>query len=138
MGRLKNLFTTATLFITVLLAPKTVLAQIGNKVSDDPGYTPLKDLEVVFANALNVISILAGFAVLLMIVIGAFRYMVAQGDPKAVTAARSQITWAIGGLFFIIAGWLVILFVSQFTGLNLTNFCVDLPTDDLTCSIQRP
>jgi len=105
-------------------------------VDTSPGYAPLTELETIFGNVLNVVTLLAGFAVLLMLIIGAFRYMAAQGDPKAIGSARSHITWAFIGLFFIVAAWLVLLFVAQFTGVNLTHFCVQLP-GGTTCKLQR-
>lgn len=100
---------------------------LAKEVSEEPkGYVPLTELETVFSNVLNYITVLAGFAILLMLVVGSFRYMVAQGDPKAITAARSQLTWSILGLFFIVAAWLIILFMEQFTGVPLTTFCINL------------
>ena len=114
----------------------TCVYQDGNSVNCNDGFAPLTGLETIFANVLNVITLLAGFAVLLMLVIGAFRYMVAQGDPKSVAAARSHLTWAILGLFFIIAAWLILLLVSQFTGLNLTTFCINIPLDSAVCESQ--
>ncbi len=104
----------------------TCVNSSGDTVPCEKGYAPLTSFEAVFANALNVITTLAGFAVLLMLVIGAFRYMTAQGDQKAVSAARSHLTWALAGLFFIIVAWLIIQFIASFTGLSLTQFKLDL------------
>lgn len=145
MYHFAKLITFINLFLLSLLKPSNILAQeiIRDRCTFDDVtgeviacYTELTQLETIFANVLNVITLLAGFAVLLMLIIGAFRYMTAQGDPKAVGAARSTITWALVGLFFIIAAWFVVLFISQFTGLNLTNFCIDLPFDSQTCELQ--
>lgn len=141
-----KLITFINLSLSSLLIPSTVLAQTAEPIGqtcvrDGDGnirgcYSEITQLEQIFANILNVITVLAGFAVLLMLVIGAFRYMTAQGDPKAVGAARSTLTWALVGLFFIIAAWFVILFISQFTGLNLTEFCINLPFDIDRCELQ--
>ena len=139
-----KLFISLSISAYTILYPTSIYAQEvvecvdkeGQLVNCNEGFAPLTGLETIFANVLNVITVLAGFAVLLMLVIGAFRYMTAQGDPKAVGAARSTITWALVGLFFIIAAWFVVLFISQFTGLNLTNFCIDLPFDNQTCKLQ--
>ena len=136
-----KLFISLLISVSTILSPASIYAQEvvecvdkkGRTVNCDKGFAPLSALETIFANVLNVITILAGFAVLLMLVIGAFRYMTAQGDPKAVGAARSTLTWALVGLFFIIAAWFVILFISQFTGLDLTTFCINLPLDSDRC-----
>ena len=139
-----KLFIPLLISVSTILFPASIYAQEmvecvdkeGQIVNCNQGFVPITSLETIFANVLNVITILAGFAVLLMLVIGAFRYMTAQGDPKAVGAARSTITWALVGLFFIIAAWFVILFISQFTGLNLTEFCINLPFDIDRCELQ--
>ena len=124
-------------FYLALAFPAITYAQT-TEIDEPDGYAPLTALETVFANVLNVVTVLAGFAVLLMLVIGAFRYMTSQGDPKAVGAARSTLTWALVGLFFIIAAWFVVLFVSQFTGLNLTTFCIDVNFNEINeCQLQR-
>ena len=136
-----NLFISLLISISIILFPASIYAQEivecidkeGQIVDCNGGFAPLPELETIFANVLNVITVLAGFAVLLMLVIGAFRYMTAQGDPKAVGAARSTMTWALVGLFFIIAAWFVVLFISQFTGLDLTTFCINLPLDSDRC-----
>ena len=122
----KLLFLFLTFFI-LFLGPNTISAQGKPVELTDKGYAPLTELETIFANILNVITVLAGFAVLLILVIGAFRYMTAQGDPKAVGAARSHITWAFIGLFFIVVAWLIILLLDQFTGINLTTFTITEP-----------
>ena len=117
-------------FSLLLISNGPVFAQakkIEEVCDGDKCYAPLTGLETIFANVLNVITVLAGFAVLLIVVIGAFRYMTAQGDPKAVGAARSHLTWAFIGLFFIIAAWLIILFIDRFTGLDLTTFTITEP-----------
>ena len=114
-------------FLVLIITPAQVYAQNKRVELTDNGYASLTELETIFANILNVITVLAGFAVLLMLVIGAFRYMAAQGDPKAITAARSHMTYAVIGLFFIVVAWLVILFLDEFTGINLTTFTITEP-----------
>lgn len=87
------------------------------------GYAKLSEIPIVFSNILAVVTVLAAMAALVMLIFGGFRYIIAQGDPKAVAAARGTVTWAVVGLVMIIVSWLIILFLSQFLGINLTNFC---------------
>ena len=91
----------------------------------------LADLGVLFGNILAVISALASFAALSMLIWGGFKYMTSQGDPKAVDSARGTLTWAVIGLIMIIVSWLVMVFIEQFTGVNVTKFCIGL-----TCPIN--
>jgi hypothetical protein len=129
--RLAKLSLLINTLLSFLIFPSSVLAQAEpvKEECDDAGdkcYAPLPELETIFANIISVITVLAGFAILIVLIIGGFRYIIARGDPKAVGAARSQIMWGFIGLFFIIAAWLILLFISQFTELNLTNFCIGL------------
>lgn len=127
--QLSKIFFTTILFLITLITPSKVLAINHFITETEKGYAALTELETIFSNLINIITILAGFAALLMLVIGAFRYIVAQGDPKAVAAARGTITWAVAGLTFLIVAWLIILFVETFTGVNVTQFKIniDLP-----------
>jgi len=91
----------------------------------------LADLGVMFGNILAATSALASFAALIMLIWGGFKYITSQGDPKAVDAARGTLTWAVMGLVMLIVSWLVLVFIEQFTGVNVTKFCVGL-----TCPIN--
>ena len=51
---------------------------------------------------------LAGFLILLYIVLGGYQVLVSQGDPKQMAAGREKITYAIVGFIVIFtAYWLV-------------------------------
>lgn len=96
--------------------------------SGEPGYTPLDQLETLFANLISVAVIIGAFLAFAMIIAGGFRYIIARGDEKAIDSARSTITWAVLGLVLIIGSWLILSFVSDFTGIQLTRFCIaDFP-----------
>jgi len=118
-------FQVAFLLFLNLLAPSSVLAAVEVKESGD--FAQLSQLTVVFANAVSVIATLAGFAVLIMLIRGGVAYITAQGDPKALTTARSTITWALIGLVIILAAFLVISLIVGFVNLpGVGKFC--LPT----------
>lgn len=85
----------------------------------------IQGLECLFYNVLQVIVYIAGIAFLFMFVSGGFKYLFSGGDQKAVAAASSTLTMAIIGLVGIIASWLILSFISQFTGIhNITNFVI--------------
>ncbi len=53
---------------------------------------------------------IAGFVLLIYLVIGGVQLMLTQGEPKAVQAAKGKITGAIVGFIVVfLAYWLVIL-----------------------------
>src|SRR3989344_6616835 len=92
------------------------------------GFAPLSELTVIFANVVGVILAFAGFAVLLMLIVGGFRYIVARGDPKAISQARGTITWAVVGLVFIIMAFLIVDFIAGFVEIPAVGtFCIPGP-----------
>ena len=86
------------------------------------GYADLDELNAVFESVLNNVAVAGVFMAFVALLYGGFRYIVAQGDPKQISGARSTITWAILGLSLIIVAWLVLFFIAQFTGWDVTNF----------------
>lgn len=98
-------------------------------VSLDP---QLSDLTIVFANVTSVIATFAGFALLFVIIRGGIAYITAQGDPKAVTAARNTLTWGVIGFIVILAAYLIISTIVGFVAVpGLGNFC--LPNSTTAC-----
>ncbi|MCH7541700.1 hypothetical protein IH981_02915 [Patescibacteria group bacterium] len=86
------------------------------------GFAEIDELNDVVQNLLGVVATIAGFLAFAALLFGGFRYIVAQGDPKQISAARSTISWALIGLSLIIVAWLVLLFFEQFTGIQVTRF----------------
>jgi hypothetical protein len=80
------------------------------------------DLEVVFTNVISTILGLAGIVLFIMLLLGGFRYLTAGGDPKSAEAARKTLTYAIGGLVAIALAYLLLVFIEEFTGINVTVF----------------
>ena len=90
--------------------------------SADPSVPQIQGFECLFANVLKVVATVAGLAFLVMFIVGGFQYMQSSNDPKAVAGASSTLTYAIIGLVGVIVSWLIILFIKQFTGINVTQF----------------
>ncbi len=108
----------------LLSATKTLAA---TTVPEEGGFAKLSDLVIVFANIVAIVATFAGFAVLIMLVRGGISYITAQGDPKALTTARSTITWAIVGLIVILSSYLILSVIIGFVHVpGLGSFC--LPT----------
>ncbi len=79
-------------------------------------------LETILENFLNIAIRLAGIAVFIMLIIGGFKWMTAGGDPKAAESARNTITYAILGLVLIIGAYVILRFIKEFTGVDITQF----------------
>ncbi len=82
----------------------------------------LKDLEIVFTNVVKVALGLSGVALFIMLLVGGFKFLTAGEDPKAVEEAKKTLTYAIGGLILVAAAYLVLVFIKQFTGIDVTQF----------------
>jgi TRAP-type C4-dicarboxylate transport system permease small subunit len=107
-----------------------LLAQIENfqtNVHEVNGVATLKGLEVVFGNVVTLVLGLAGLVLFIMLIIGGFKYITSAGDPKATQAAGKTITAAILGLVLISLAYLILVFISRFTGVDVTQFRIDLP-----------
>lgn len=104
-----------------MLAASALLAQ---SFADPSGDTPAKisDLEAIFGNVVNTILGFAGIVLFIMLVAGGFRYINAGGDPKNVEAAKKTLTYAIGGIIAIALAFLILRFIQDFTGANVTEF----------------
>lgn len=87
----------------------------------------IKDLEGVFSNLVGIIIGFAAIALFILLFIGGFKYMNSGGDPQKVAAARSTLTYALGGFFLIIMAFLILLLIQNLTGANVTEFNVTLP-----------
>jgi hypothetical protein len=57
-----------------------------------------------------------------MFISGGYKYLFSGSEPKAVAAASSAITSAFIGLIGVIASWLIIKLIQDFTGINVTIF----------------
>ena len=75
------------------------------------GTGDLPDVSGIFCVLVKIITILltsAGGVAFLLLVIGGLRYMISGGDEKAITAAKSGITYSVLGLIIIFGAVLLI------------------------------
>ncbi len=105
--------------------PQPVLAQpqkwSGKCISADEVAT-INGFECLFQNIISVVFSLASLAFFIMFIVGGFKYLTSGGDSKKIAAASSTLTYAVIGVVGIIVSWLVILFIKQFTGVEVTIF----------------
>lgn len=87
----------------------------------------LRGLEGVFGNVVTVILGLAGITLFIMLIVGGFRFITAGDDPKAIEGARKTLTYAIGGIVLIALSFLILRFISTFTGVDVTQFRIFQP-----------
>lgn len=85
----------------------------------------IQGFECVFQNIVSVALALAGLAVFVMLLAGGLKYLTSGGDPKAQESAKNTMTYAVLGLVFMVAAYLILNLLSTFTGLpGLLKFTI--------------
>jgi hypothetical protein len=82
----------------------------------------LTDLETVFENVIRIALALGGIVLFIMLLSGGFKYITSGGDPKGVEEAKKTLSYAIGGMVLLAMAFLILRFVSEFTGIDVTQF----------------
>ena len=80
----------------------------------------------ILRNIISILAPVAGIAFFLMLLVGGFQFVNSGGDPKAAGQARTTLTYAIIGIILVVASWLIIKAIAQFTGVDVTQ--VKIPT----------
>jgi hypothetical protein len=82
----------------------------------------IQGFNCLFANIAQIIVYFAGIAFFIMFIRGGFSYLTSSGDPKKTAKATSTLTLSIIGLVGVIISYLIIKFIGDFTGINVTEF----------------
>jgi len=96
-------------------------SQINSKCVSS-GAATIQGFECLFANILQIIVGAAGLVFFIMFIVGGFKYLTSSGDSKKIASASSTLTLAIIGVVGVIASWFILLFIQNFTGINVTQF----------------
>ena len=94
----------------------------GTCVSD--GVATINGFECLYKNILQVIINIAGLVFFAMLIVGGFKFLTSGGDPKKAAAASSTLTVAVIGIIGVIVSWLILLFIKNFTGIDVTQFSI--------------
>jgi len=94
-----------------------VFAQLNQQIVNDEPST-FQDIEKVFANIVSAAIPAAGVVLFIFLMYASLKYISAGDDPKKVSEARSMITYAILGVVLVAMSYLILAFVSQFTGIR--------------------
>jgi len=81
----------------------------------------------VISNALMIVFIAAGLAVLIYLIIGAFKWITSGGDKDAIAKARGTIVNALIGLAILALAFFVVVLFGQILNINILEFGA-LPT----------
>jgi hypothetical protein len=129
MKSIKTLTTTASLTaLQLLAAPLSAFATTQEDLCRGSGGTPsgsgatfacappgggpgVFDEGGVFRNVVNVLIFLVGAISVIMLVVGAIRYVVSGGDPAGTKGAKDTILYAIIGIVVAAAAFGIVTFV---------------------------
>jgi len=69
------------------------------------------DINKVLKGVLNLLSVIAGIAAVIMIVISGMKYITSGGESQAVTNAKRSLIYAIVGLIVVALAQIIVHFV---------------------------
>lgn len=99
-------------------APAMALDIFGGACSNQPD-NPVcdasgdDDILTLISNIINTLLFLIGIAAVVVIIIGGFRYVAANGDTGAMATAKNTILYAVVGLVVAIASFAIVNFVLE-------------------------
>lgn len=128
-----------SLFTLSLVFPGKASAQVTKPWSgvciSNGDVATIQGFQCLVANFLQIAVSGIGFAGFVMIVIGAFSYLVSGGNAKGVDEARKTITFAVVGLVLALSSFFILNLISDFTGVkSLLKFTIpgsDVKTENL-------
>lgn len=84
------------------------------------------DIVGILRNIISILAPVAGIAFFIMLLVGGYHFVTSGGDPKAAGQARTTLTFAVIGIVLVVASWLIIKAIAEFTGVDITR--VEIPT----------
>ena len=102
-------------FSAILFVAESVISPV---YAADPA--KLSDIQFVIQNIIGLLTPFAAIALLIMMVVGAFKFITSGGDPKAVAGARGTLTYAILGVILLVASYLILKLIGTLTGASTT------------------
>lgn len=114
-----------------ILIPFVTATQAFAQINITPPAQGYKDLGTFITNIIQLAFVIALIVVLVMLVWGAFQWIVSGGDKEAVGSARGRIINALVGLAILAVAFALFRFAGQFLGfgnLGPGQFSLPVPT----------
>lgn len=110
--------------ISRIFIPKQVFAASNwnSRCVTNTDVATIQGIECIFQNIAQAIIYFAGIAFFIMFISGGFKWMNSNGDPKKTAKATSTLTLSTLGLVGVILSFIIIKFISTFTGTDISNF----------------
>lgn len=92
------------------------------------GVATIQGIQCLVGNILQIGVAGVGLAGFVMMIIGAFKYLLSGGNAKGVDEGQKTMTYAVGGLVLALSAYFIINIVANFTGVNaILNFRIPGP-----------
>jgi hypothetical protein len=78
----------------------------------------IQGLECLVGNILATVITIIGIAAFVMFLIGSFSWLTAGNNSKGIEKAKSSITYAIIGIIVALASFIILQFITSFTGVD--------------------
>ena len=86
------------------------------------GVATFEGLNAIFQNTVSVALGLGAIIFFAMLVIGGFKYLTSGSDPQQAEAGKKTLTYAVGGIAFLILAVLILGLIKGVTGVDVLNF----------------
>lgn len=96
----------------------------GNPCLENGDVLTIKCLEPLFQNVVTAVFAFVGVALLIMLFVAGYNFLLSGGDPKKLEAAKGTLTNALIGLVVIVVAYLIIRTIEVFTGVTVSNFTI--------------
>lgn len=139
--RLQKIIFTLALFASIVLFVPTRVTFAQSCEGVDYNDPSIIHIICPFVGAINFLIYASGAVFVGMVLIGAYKFATAQGDPKAAMGAKSTLTYAVAGLAAVIGVFVIIRIAGGLFGVNpdLTNAGVfDLIQDTICDFLLTP
>ncbi len=85
-------------------------------------------VQQLITRLINVSVTIAFMAMTVWLAWSAIKFFITSGgDPKALAAAWSSVTWIFMGIVFMVLAYLAIKLIAAFSGANIENYCLGFP-----------
>lgn len=91
------------------------------------GSDPSSFVASLIRNGILLMIIVAFVAALIWTILAGFKFIMAQGEPKEISAAQSQITWGIIGLVVVLTAYAIVRIVETFFGITIISGPLTIP-----------
>ncbi|HZZ98947.1 MAG TPA: hypothetical protein VFG51_03370 [Candidatus Saccharimonadia bacterium] len=105
-----------------------VYTNIPQKNGENDGVATITGVECLVKNVLSIGVSAVGISSFVMLIIGSIMHLTSGGEPRKAETANKTMTYAVAAILLSVTGWIVINFISVFTGVtSIQTFHLGLP-----------